>query len=129
MSSPDQFRNGPIDETVSGGPGAAKALTDSRLAALCADAAYCAFLGFHAQFRIITRQAKERFQLKPQIPISEILRKLSRISVRIFSGQNFRAIDNRNLLYPCNLRNLWLDPFSVFWLKGTTLQEQLEEPV
>jgi len=61
MSSPDQFRNGPIDETVSGGPGAAKALTDSRLAALCADATYRAFLNFHAQFRTITRQAKERF--------------------------------------------------------------------
>ena len=25
-----------------------------------------------------------------------------------------QGIDNRNLLYPCNLRNLWLNPFSVF---------------
>ena len=61
MSSPDQFRNAPIDETVSGGSGAAKALTDSRLAALCADATYRAFLSFHTQFRTVTRQAKERF--------------------------------------------------------------------
>ena len=28
-----------------------------------------------------------------------------------------QGIDNRNLLYPCNLRNLWLNPFSVFGLK------------
>ena len=28
-----------------------------------------------------------------------------------------QGIDNRNLFYPCNLRNLWLNPFSVFGLK------------
>jgi isocitrate dehydrogenase kinase/phosphatase len=61
MSSPHQFHNAPIDETATGAPRADKALTDSRLAALCADAAYRAFLSFHTQFRTITRQAKERF--------------------------------------------------------------------
>jgi hypothetical protein len=28
-----------------------------------------------------------------------------------------QVTDNRNLLYPCNLRNLRLNPFSVFGLK------------
>ncbi|MBV9998533.1 MAG: bifunctional isocitrate dehydrogenase kinase/phosphatase [Verrucomicrobia bacterium] len=56
-----QFRHAPIDEAVSGGPRTAKTLTDIRLAALCAEAAYRAFLNFHVQFRAITRRAKERF--------------------------------------------------------------------
>jgi isocitrate dehydrogenase kinase/phosphatase len=38
-----------------------KALTDSRLAALCANAVYRVFLTFHAQFRTISRRARERF--------------------------------------------------------------------
>ena len=38
-----------------------KALTDSRLAALCANAVYRSFLGFHAEFRAITRRARDRF--------------------------------------------------------------------
>src|SRR6516164_1098753 len=37
-----------------------RALTDSRLAALCANAVYRAFLTFHAQFRTISRRARER---------------------------------------------------------------------
>jgi hypothetical protein len=32
-----------------------------------------------------------------------------------------QGIDNCNLLCPCNLRNLWLDPFSVFGLMGATV--------
>src|SRR5215472_4728551 len=38
-----------------------KVLTDSRLAALCANAVYRAFLSFHGQFRAITRGARGRF--------------------------------------------------------------------
>jgi hypothetical protein len=37
------------------------------------------------------------------------LKKLSGMSVRIFTWQNLQGIDNRNLLYPCVLRNLWLN--------------------
>ena len=49
-------------------------------------------------------------KLKPRIPlISQILKKLSGMSVRIFTWQNLQGIDNRNLLYPCVLRNLWLN--------------------
>jgi hypothetical protein len=33
------------------------------------------------------------------------------MNVRIFSWQNFRPLINRNLLYPCNPRNLRLNPF------------------
>ncbi|MBV8484403.1 MAG: bifunctional isocitrate dehydrogenase kinase/phosphatase, partial [Verrucomicrobia bacterium] len=36
-------------------------LTDSRLAALCANAAYRAFLTYRAEFHIITRRAADRF--------------------------------------------------------------------
>jgi isocitrate dehydrogenase kinase/phosphatase len=38
-----------------------KALTDSRLAALCANAAYRALLSYQAEFHLITRRAPERF--------------------------------------------------------------------
>jgi isocitrate dehydrogenase kinase/phosphatase len=38
-----------------------KALTDSRLAALCANAVYHAFLSYQAEFHIITRRAADRF--------------------------------------------------------------------
>jgi isocitrate dehydrogenase kinase/phosphatase len=38
-----------------------KALTDSRLAALCADAAWQAFLSYRADFHIITGRAADRF--------------------------------------------------------------------
>jgi hypothetical protein len=35
-----------------------------------------------------------------------------------------QVTDNRNLLYPCNLRNLRLNPFSVFglWVQSETLR-------
>lgn len=36
-------------------------LTDSRLAALCANAVYAAFLSYRAEFRIITQRAADRF--------------------------------------------------------------------
>src|SRR6516225_12383654 len=36
-------------------------LTDSRLAAVCANAVYRAFLNYQAEFRIITRRAADRF--------------------------------------------------------------------
>ena len=42
-------------------PPPVKALTDSRLAALCANAAYRAFLSYQAEFHIITRRAADRF--------------------------------------------------------------------
>jgi isocitrate dehydrogenase kinase/phosphatase len=38
-----------------------KALTDSRLAALCASAAYRALLSYQAEFHLITRRAADRF--------------------------------------------------------------------
>lgn len=38
-----------------------KALTDSRVAALCANAAYRAFLRYETEFHIITRRAADRF--------------------------------------------------------------------
>ena len=38
-----------------------KSLTDSRLAALCADAAWLAFLSYRADFQIITGRAADRF--------------------------------------------------------------------
>jgi isocitrate dehydrogenase kinase/phosphatase len=38
-----------------------KALTDSRLAALCANAVYHAFLSYQAEFHIITRRSADRF--------------------------------------------------------------------
>ena len=42
-------------------PRRGKALTDSRLAALCADAAWRAFLSYRADFHTITRRAADRF--------------------------------------------------------------------
>ena len=43
-------------------------------------------------------------KLEPQIPpISQILRRLLGMTVRIFSWQKLQRHDNRNLLYPCNL--------------------------
>ena len=42
-------------------PPRGKALTDSRLAALCADAAWLAFLRYRADFNIITGRAADRF--------------------------------------------------------------------
>jgi hypothetical protein len=46
------------------------------------------------------------------------------MSVRIFSWQNFQGMDSRNLLYPCNLRNLWLNLFRFLGLikAGTLLR-------
>ena len=49
------------DETASDYPLPVKALTDSRLAALCANAAYRAFLGYEAEFHVITQRASDRF--------------------------------------------------------------------
>ena len=49
------------DKATSGCPPPVKALTDSRLAALCASATYRAFLSYQAEFRIITRRAADRF--------------------------------------------------------------------
>ena len=57
MQSPD----GIGDKAVSGYLPPVKALTDSRLAALCANAAYRAFLSYQAEFHIITRRAADRF--------------------------------------------------------------------
>ena len=49
---------------------------------------------------------------KPQIPpISQILRRLLKTTVRIFSCQKLQGVANRYLLYLYNLRNLWLNPF------------------
>jgi isocitrate dehydrogenase kinase/phosphatase len=55
-------------ETVTGIPPLAdprsppvKALTDSRLAALCANAVYQAFLSYQSEFHVITRRAADRF--------------------------------------------------------------------
>jgi hypothetical protein len=42
-------------------PPRGKALTDSRLAALCANAAWRAFLNYQADFQIITGRAADRF--------------------------------------------------------------------
>jgi isocitrate dehydrogenase kinase/phosphatase len=42
-------------------PPRGKALTDSRLAALCADAAWLAFLRYRADFHTITGRAADRF--------------------------------------------------------------------
>src|SRR6201987_2714428 len=50
-----------VDQATSRCPPPVKALTDSRLAALCANAAYRAFLCYQAEFRIITRRAADRF--------------------------------------------------------------------
>jgi len=49
------------DRVASGCPPPAKPLTDSRLAALCANAAYRAFLSYQAEFHVITRRAADRF--------------------------------------------------------------------
>jgi isocitrate dehydrogenase kinase/phosphatase len=49
------------DEAASHCPPPVKAPTDSRLAALCANAAYRAFLSYQAEFHIITRRAADRF--------------------------------------------------------------------
>jgi hypothetical protein len=65
------------------------------------------------------RRLKPKFRkLKPQIPrISTdfegvIGNQRTNLFVAKLSGH-----DNRSLLYPCNLRNLRLNPFSVFGLK------------
>jgi isocitrate dehydrogenase kinase/phosphatase len=49
------------DQATSRCPPPVKALTDSRLAALCANAAYRAFLCYQAEFRIVTQRAADRF--------------------------------------------------------------------
>jgi isocitrate dehydrogenase kinase/phosphatase len=49
------------DDAGSGCRPPVKALTDSRLAGLCANAAYRAFLTYQAEFHIITRRAPDRF--------------------------------------------------------------------
>jgi isocitrate dehydrogenase kinase/phosphatase len=48
-------------EAASHFPPRGKALTDSRLAALCADAAWRAFLSYRADFHVITGRAADRF--------------------------------------------------------------------
>ena len=60
-TSHEQPRDAIGDQATSGCPPPVKALTDSRLAALCANAAYRAFLSYQAEFRIITRRAADRF--------------------------------------------------------------------
>jgi hypothetical protein len=63
---------------------------------------------------------------KPQIPsISQILTKLSRMSVRIFSWQKFRGIDDRNLLNPCFCVICGSNPFSVFGFNPIPFQSRL----
>jgi isocitrate dehydrogenase kinase/phosphatase len=57
----EQSLDGIGHKAASGCPQPVKALTDSRLAALCADAAYRAFLSYQAEFHIITRRAADRF--------------------------------------------------------------------
>jgi len=57
VQSPD----GIGDKAASGYLPPVRALTDSRLAALCANAAYRAFLSYQAEFHIITRRAADRF--------------------------------------------------------------------
>jgi isocitrate dehydrogenase kinase/phosphatase len=49
------------EQSPDGSPPPVRALTDSRLAALCANAAYRAFLSYQAQFHMITRRAADRF--------------------------------------------------------------------
>jgi isocitrate dehydrogenase kinase/phosphatase len=49
------------DKAASGCPPPVKAVTDSRLAALCANAAYRALLTYLAEFHIITRRGADRF--------------------------------------------------------------------
>jgi isocitrate dehydrogenase kinase/phosphatase len=49
------------DEDASEDPAPVKALTDSRLAALCANVAYQALLSYQAEFHLITRRAANRF--------------------------------------------------------------------
>jgi isocitrate dehydrogenase kinase/phosphatase len=48
-------------KTLSDDPPPVKALTDSRLAALCANAAYRALLSYQGEFHLITRRAADRF--------------------------------------------------------------------
>ena len=60
-TSPEQGRDALGDQATSGCPPPVKPLTDSRLAALCANAAYRAFLSYEAEFHIITRRAADRF--------------------------------------------------------------------
>jgi isocitrate dehydrogenase kinase/phosphatase len=61
-SSPnEQSPDGIGGRAASGRPPPVKALTDSRLAALCANAAYRAFLSYQAEFHTITRRAADRF--------------------------------------------------------------------
>jgi isocitrate dehydrogenase kinase/phosphatase len=49
------------DKAASGCPAPVKALTDSRLATLCASAAYRALLAYLAEFHIVTRRGADRF--------------------------------------------------------------------
>jgi len=56
-------------------------------------------------------------RLKPQIPrISQILRELSGDERSNLLVTKLQGIDIHNLLYPCNLRNLRLNPFRFFCL-------------
>jgi hypothetical protein len=57
------------------------------------------------------------------------LRELSGMSLRIFSWQNTQGIDIRNLLYPCNLCDLRLNPFSVFGFKHRPTLKLKRQPV
>jgi isocitrate dehydrogenase kinase/phosphatase len=57
----EQSPHGIGDKAASGCALPVKALTDSRLAALCANAAYRAFLSYQAELHIITRRAADRF--------------------------------------------------------------------
>ena len=61
MIAHEQSPHGIGEEAGSRRPLPVKALTDSRLAALCANATYRSFLSYQAEFQIITRRAADRF--------------------------------------------------------------------
>ena len=61
MITHEQSPRGIGDKVASGCPLPIKPLTDSRLAALCANATYRSFLSYQAEFHIITRRAADRF--------------------------------------------------------------------
>jgi isocitrate dehydrogenase kinase/phosphatase len=58
--SPGQYLDG-ISAEIGSGRAPPARLTDSRLAAVCANAAYRAFLTYQTDFHIITRRAADRF--------------------------------------------------------------------
>ena len=60
--------------------------------------------------------------MKPQIPrISKILRELSRDERTNLFVAKLQGIDNRSLLYPCNLRHLRFNPLRFFGLRASVL--------